>query len=210
MSRRQKIKSANWRRQQENDPHVKNSRQEGYRSRAVYKLLEIDKQYQLLNHCHNIVDLGSAPGSWSQLFAAKRQTSHTIVAVDLLPMLPIKNVTFIQGNFCDESIKQSILAQFNGPIDIIASDIAPNLTGIGDSDSERIFELNQMVIQFAATHLTAGGHLLFKSFDNEHSQTLRQQLKQDYTTLKIIRPKAIRSASSEFYVYAKGMKEKTQ
>lgn len=204
MSRRQKIKTATWRYQQENDIHVKNSRRVGYRSRAAYKLLEIDQQYNLLRHCRNIVDLGSTPGSWSQIFAARNPKNNTIVAVDLLPMKAIDNVTFIQGDFCTDAIQQSILSHLPAAIDLVASDMSPNLTGIGHGDSERIFELNQMIIQFAAKHLKSDGHLLFKSFENNQSQDLRKNLKQCYQTIKIIRPQATRSASSEIYIYAKG------
>ena len=206
MSRRQKIKSANWRRAQDKDWHVKQSRQSGYRSRAAYKLIEINAQFNITKGCRCVIDLGAAPGSWSQVLAKLLPVGSRLVAVDLLKMPSIAGVDFIQGDFLAEATWNEILQKISPPIDLIVSDMAPNLTGITAVDSENVFNLNQEVIEFATQHLSPTGQLVFKSFDNQYMAKLRQRLLQQFSSVRQFRPQATRSASSELFFLCQGRK----
>lgn len=151
-----------------------------------------------------MVDLGCAPGSWSQVLAARLPKHCNIIAVDILGMAPLAGVKFIQGDFLAPDTQQQIIDKTTEPIDVIVADMAPNLTGISAVDSENVFNLNKGVIDFADAHLRAGGRVLFKSFENENARRVRQLLGKRFASVQTIRPGATRRASAELFFYANG------
>jgi 23S rRNA (uridine2552-2'-O)-methyltransferase len=194
-----------WLQQQQRDPFVRQARQSQYRSRAVFKLLEIDERDRLFRPGQIIVDLGSAPGSWSQ-YAGRRAGPHgRVIAVDLLPMDPVENVHFVHGDFSDPAVFNRCLELFDGRrVDLVISDMAPNLTGIRATDQARSMHLAELACDFAARVLAEGGDLLLKLFQGPGSDALRADLIEQYQKVTVRKPQASRDASREFYVLARG------
>ncbi len=204
MPRRTKSSSA-WLKEHFDDAYVKQSRVDGYRSRAAYKLLEIQKKDNLLKKGMCIVDLGSAPGSWSQVAAEFVGDSGKIVALDLLDMGGLGGVDFIQGDFRDEKMQQKICELLGGrKVDIVMSDMAPNMSGYRHIDIPRAMGLFEEVVIFASEVLVPGGCLIMKLFQGSGFEELLKQVRGQYEKAMIRKPEASRARSSECFLLAKG------
>lgn len=204
-----------------NDPYVKLAQREGYRARAAYKLKEIDEALGLIKPGQVVVDLGAAPGAWSQYLrrrfapktagaggAAVGELDGTILALDLLPMEPIEGVQFIQGDFRDEAAMAQLQQALAGrKADVVVSDMAPNLSGIESADSARIADLVELALDFAERHLKPEGALLAKLFHGSGYSQLVQRFKQSFRVVKPIKPKASRDRSSETFIVGIGLKK---
>jgi 23S rRNA (uridine2552-2'-O)-methyltransferase len=192
-----------------NDPYVKLAQKEGYRARAAYKLKEIDEELHLVRGGQRVVDLGAAPGAWSQY--VRRQFAvrgpGTIVALDLLPMEPIEGVGFIQGDFREAEVLQQLRDALGGqPVDLVISDLAPNLSGIASSDAARVSDLVELAVDFAVQHLSADGALVCKVFHGSGHSQLVELFKRTFRVVKPIKPKASRDKSSETFLVGIGLK----
>jgi 23S rRNA (uridine2552-2'-O)-methyltransferase len=192
-----------------NDPYVKLAKREGYRARAAYKLKEIDETFGLIKPGNLVVDLGSAPGAWSQYVrrrlspggAAVGDLNGTIVAVDLLPMEPVEGVHFIQGDFTEADVLAQVQAIVGDrPVDVVVSDMAPNLSGIDSVDAARITHLVELAVEFAQMHLKPQGALVVKVFHGSGYSQLVKLFKDSFKIVKPIKPKASRDKSSEQFL----------
>jgi 23S rRNA (uridine2552-2'-O)-methyltransferase len=199
-----------------NDPYVKLAQKEGYRARAAYKLKEIDETLGLVKPGQVVVDLGAAPGAWSQYLrrrfapsgAAAGELNGTIIALDLLDFEPIEGVTFIQGDFREESVMQQLAAALGGrPVDLVVSDLAPNLSGIASSDAARITHLVELAIEFCDQHLKPDGALVAKVFHGSGYSQLVELFKRRFRIVKPIKPKASRDKSAETFLVGIGLKK---
>jgi len=189
------------------DPFVKAAKRDGYRSRAAFKLLEIDKRDGLFKPGATVVDLGAAPGGWSQVARQRLGRTGRVVAVDLLPMEPIAGVDFLQVDFADQRGRQSCLALL-GPrrVDIVISDMAPNISGIGLSDQARAVELAQLALDFAVGHLEPGGMLLVKLFHGDGFEDFVKALRAHFKQVMTRKPEASRDRSNEVYLLGKTLR----
>lgn len=197
------------------DPYVKLAQKEGYRARAAYKLKEIDEQFGLIQPGHTVVDLGSAPGAWSQYVrrrlspggAAVGQLAGTIIALDILPMEPIEGVVFLQGDFRDDEVLVRLQQAVQGrPVDLVVSDMAPNLSGVESVDAVRIAHLVELAVDFAVHHLKPDGALVVKLFHGSGYTQLVQLFKDTFRVVKPVKPKASRDRSSETFLVGIGLK----
>ena len=198
-----------------NDPYLKLAQKEGYRARAAYKLKEIDEALRLIRPGHTVVDLGSAPGAWSQYVrrklapegAASGQLNGRIIALDILPMEPIEGVEFLQGDFREENVLQQLQQMMQGKkADVVVSDMAPNLSGVESADSARVAHLIELALEFAQQHMKPEGALVTKVFHGSGYSQLVELFKQYFVTVKPVKPKASRDKSSETFLV--GMKLK--
>lgn len=203
------------------DPYVKLAQKEGYRSRAAYKLKEIDEELGLLKPGQLVVDLGAAPGAWSQYVrrrfapreagaggAAPGELAGTIIALDLLDFEPIEGVTFLQGDFREESVLRQLDEAVAGrPVDVVLSDMAPNLSGIEVSDAARIAHLVELAVDFATAHLKPEGALVCKVFHGSGYSQLVELFKRNFRTVKALKPKASRDRSAETFLVGRGLKK---
>ena len=197
--------SARWLAEHAADPYVKRAHEEGWRSRAAFKLEEIQKSDRLLKPGMTVVDLGAAPGGWSQYAARRLDGKGRVIALDVLDMPAIPGVEFIQGDFNDESVLGQLNALLGGArVDLVMSDMAPNMMGIADVDHDRSMQLVELAEEFAAQALRPGGDLLMKVFQGRGFQPLVARLRKSYETVKLRKPKASRSRSPEVYVLARG------
>jgi 23S rRNA (uridine2552-2'-O)-methyltransferase len=197
-------KTGEWARRHINDSYVKKATSQGYRSRAVYKFKEIDEQDSLVKAGMVVVDLGSAPGGWSQYIARKFGDKVTTIAIDLLDMDPIDNVHFLKGDFQDEDILSQVDQLLDGrKIDLVISDMAPNITGIRSSDDALFESLLDSVLYFCEQRLKANSHLLVKLFEGSSSHYFRRQVKGRYKSGVVRKPDASRPKSREYYFLAK-------
>ena len=196
--------SKRWLQTQNKDLYVKKARKLDFRSRAIYKLQEIDEKDQLIKPNYCVVDLGSSPGSWSQYLSGIINSSGRIVAIDILPMNPIEQVLFISGDFTDEIIQKQCLKEIGEyGADLVISDMAPNLTGIRVTDQSRNMAIAELVYDFSTQILKPGGDLLVKLFEGDGTYEYRQLLKEKFTKVLVRKPKASRDQSREFYVLAR-------
>ena len=206
---KRKLSSKLWLERQLNDPYVAQAKREGYRSRAAYKLVEIDDKYHLLKSGMTVVDLGAAPGGWSQI-AAKRVGAANgkgrVVAIDLLEMPEIAGVTFTQLDFMDPDAPDKLLAILDGRADVVMSDMAANTTGHRKTDQLRIVGLVESAALFASEVLKPGGSFLAKTFQSGADAELLAQLKRDFASVRHVKPAASRQDSSERYVLATGFR----
>ena len=210
---KRKLSSKLWLERQLNDPYVAQAKRDGYRSRAAYKLLEIDDKYHVLKPGMTVVDLGAAPGGWSQI-AAKRvgadagkgKDKGKVVAIDLLEMPEIPGVTFAQLDFHAEDAPERLTAMLGGRADVVMSDMAANTTGHRKTDQLRIVGLVEIAAAFAAEVLNPGGAFLAKVFQSGADAELLAQLKRDYATVRHVKPAASRQDSAERYVLATGFR----
>jgi 23S rRNA (uridine2552-2'-O)-methyltransferase len=206
---RMKLSSKLWLDRQLNDPYVAQAKREGYRSRAAYKLIEIDDKHRLLRPAMAVVDLGAAPGGWSQV-AAKRTGSAEgrgqVVAIDLLEMGEIPGVAFAQLDFLDNSTPAKLREMLGGGADVVLSDMAANTTGHRKTDQLRIVGLVETAAQFAAEVLKPGGAFVAKVFQSGADAALMAELKRDYANVKHVKPAASRKDSSERYLLATGFR----
>jgi len=199
-----------------NDPYVKLAQKEGYRARAAYKLKEIDEVLGLIRPGMRVVDLGSSPGAWSQYLrrrmapagAAAGALDGTLVALDILPMEPVEGVTFLQGDFRDDEVLARLTEVVGGqPLDLVVSDMAPNLSGIESSDSARIAHLVELALEFAQNHLKPEGALVVKLFHGSGYSQLVKLFKQHFKLVKPVKPKASRDRSAETFLVGIGLKQ---
>ncbi|MFC5068462.1 RlmE family RNA methyltransferase [Flaviflagellibacter deserti] len=195
-----------WLQRQINDPYVARAKREGYRSRAAYKLIEIDQQHHLLKPGDRIVDLGAAPGGWSQFAAEKVGPRGKIVAIDILDMPTITGVEFAQIDFLDPSAPDVLKEMLGGQADVVLSDMAANTTGHRQTDKLRTLGLVEIAMDFAREVLSPGGKFLAKVLQGGTEGELLAQLKRDYQTVKHVKPPASRQGSSELYVLATGFR----
>lgn len=199
-----------------NDTYVKLAQKEGYRARAAYKLKEIDETLGLIRPGQVVVDLGSAPGAWSQYLrrrmapagAATGQLNGTLIALDILPMEPIEGVTFLQGDFREEDVLARLQEAVQGrPVDVVVSDMAPNLSGVESVDAVRIAHLIELAVDFAQSHLKTDGALVVKLFHGSGYAQLVQLFKESFRTVKPMKPKASRDKSSETFLVGMGLRK---
>jgi len=195
-------KSSAWFQRHANDPHVKRAQREGKRSRAAFKLSEILERYELLNGRDTVVvDLGCAPGSWCQELTCYCGDGGMVIGVDLLEMRPLPGVRFLQMDFSDMAAHGALEEVLEGRrVDMVVSDMAPELSGNKVVDQARIINLNEMTLGFAVNHLREGGHLLLKTFMGEGFDTFRKELMGWFSSVKTVKPAASRKSSSEIYL----------
>ena len=196
-----KISSTRWLNRQLNDQYVQKSKELGYRSRATFKILEIDTKFHIFKTGMKVVDIGSAPGGWSDVIV-KRVGKNNVVAIDILPMTEIAGVKFKQINFNDDQAKDFITENLNGKADVVMSDIAPNTTGNVALDHLQIMVLVEQVFNFAIKILKAGGAFIAKVRQGGTENQLLQQIKQNFKTVKHFKPESSRKESSETYLIA--------
>jgi 23S rRNA (uridine2552-2'-O)-methyltransferase len=199
--------SDRWLDEHVNDPYVKQAQKDGYRSRASYKLLELIDKDKLLRPGMVVMDLGSAPGGWSQVVARRMGGKGRILATDILPMEPVEHVEFIQGDFTDESVFQQILAALDGQQpELVLSDIAPNISGVAAADQAGSIYLVELALDMARQVLKPGGTFVAKLFQGEGSDAWLKDLRSSFASVTIRKPQASRPRSREVYVVARGFK----
>lgn len=200
--------SKQWMREHVNDPFVQLAQKEGYRSRAAYKLLEIDEKDHLLKPGMVVVDLGATPGGWSQVAAKKVGRGGKVVGLDLLPLDPIAGVDFIQGDFREESVLRQLEDLLQGrPVGLVISDMAPNISGVATMDQARAMYLAELAMEFALEHLTPEGSFLVKVFQGAGFEDYLKQMRSSFARVATRKPKASRDRSSEVYLLASGKLE---
>lgn len=204
----------NWIHDHVNDPYVKLAQKEGYRARAVYKLKEIDESEKLIKAGQVIVDLGATPGSWSQYVRNKLAgqagggINGTIIALDILPMEPIADVHFIQGDFREQAVLEQLETVLAGrKVDLVLSDMAPNLSGVAIADAARVEEIIDLAIEFCQAHLKPTGSLLVKCFNGTGYNEILGKFRQEFKTVTSKKPKASRDKSSEIFLLGKTLKK---
>lgn len=203
----------NWLHDHINDPYVKLAQKEGFRARAAYKLKEIDEAEKLIKPGQVIVDLGCTPGSWAQYTRRKLAGADgggihgTIIGLDILPMEPVADVQYIQGDFREEEVLTQLDEVLSGrKADLVLSDMAPNLSGIGHADAARMEHLIDLAIEFSQLHLKPGGALLVKCFKDMGFTQILEKFRLEFKTVKQIKPKASRDKSSEIFLLGRGLK----
>lgn len=197
--------SGRWLQEHFDDHYVKQAQKDGYRSRACYKLLEIQEKDQLIKKGMNLVDLGAAPGSWSQVAAKLVGDQGRVFASDILAMDALAGVSFIQGDFRDEAVLNALLSTAGGQnIDLVISDMAPNISGTKSVDQSRAMYLAELALDFAVQVLRPGGHLLIKVFQGEGIDEYRRLVSNRFQSVKTRKPKASRPRSREIYLLAQG------
>ncbi|KPK57360.1 MAG: 23S rRNA (uridine(2552)-2'-O)-methyltransferase RlmE [Gammaproteobacteria bacterium] len=203
MARRSKS-SRRWVSEHESDEFVRRARQEGWRSRAVFKLEEIQRKDHILRPGMVVVDLGAAPGGWSQYARHVMGDRGEVFAVDILPMDPVAGVTYIQGDFCDEKVLEELKDALEGKnVDLVLSDMAPNISGITAVDQPRAMYLAELALDFARSHLVAGGALVAKVFQGEGFQEFIRELRASFGSVRTRKPAASRARSREVYAVAR-------
>ncbi|THF62538.1 23S rRNA (uridine(2552)-2'-O)-methyltransferase RlmE [Pseudothauera rhizosphaerae] len=196
-----------WMREHVNDAFVQQAKAQGYRSRAAFKLAEIDDRDRLLRPGAVVVDLGAAPGSWSQVAVQRIGPQGRVFALDLLPVEPIKGVEFLQGDFTDDAVAACFEESLQGAaVDLVMSDMAPNMSGVPTVDQARSIHLCELALDFAARHLKPGGNFLVKVFQGEGFDDLRRQMQEVFRTVQVRKPKASRDRSAEVYLLGTGRK----
>ena len=206
---KRKLSSKLWLERQLNDPYVARARREGYRSRAAFKLIEIDDKYRLLKPGLVVVDLGAAPGGWSQIAArrvAAAEGKGKVVAIDLLDMPAIAGVQFARLDFLEQAAPEKLIEMLGGGTDVVLSDMAANTTGHRKTDQLRILGLVEAAAMFACEVLNPGGAFLAKVFQSGADAGLLAQLKRDFASVRHVKPASSRQDSSERYVLAKGFR----
>lgn len=202
-----KPSSKAWMHEHVNDEYVKRAQKEGYRARAAYKLLEIDDKDKLIKPGMTIVDLGATPGSWSQVVTQRLKGNGRIIALDILDMLPIKGVEFLQGDFREESILKQLVEMLNNKqVDLVIADMAPNMSGIADVDQAGAIYLTELALDFSKTWLKPDGNFLVKVFIGAGFDALLHDMRQLFDKVVTRKPKASRDRSSEVYLLGLGKK----
>jgi len=196
-----------WMQEHLNDPYVKLAQKEGYRARAAYKLMEIDDKDKLIKSGMTVVDLGSAPGSWSQVAIQRLKGQGKVIALDILDMQPIGGVTFIQGDFREESVLRVLEEKINKtPVDLVIADMAPNISGVKDVDQAGAAYLTELALDFSKDWLKPGGNFLVKVFIGAGFEEILQNMRQMFDKVVTRKPKASRDRSSEVYLLGLGRK----
>jgi 23S rRNA (uridine2552-2'-O)-methyltransferase len=202
-----KVRSASsqrWLSRQLNDPYVAAARQQGWRSRAAFKLIELDDRFHVIGRGARVLDLGAAPGGWTQVAVARG--AGTVVGVDLLAMDAVAGATTIQGDFTDDALQAELLALLGGKADLVLSDMAPNTTGHPATDHIRIMALAELAFEFARTALAEGGHFVAKVFQGGSERQLLAEMKRSFVAVRHAKPPSSRKESSELYVVATGFR----
>jgi 23S rRNA (uridine2552-2'-O)-methyltransferase len=192
-----------WVRRHVTDHYVRQARRQGYRSRAAFKLIEIDQKEGLLKSGMTVVDLGAAPGSWSQVAAAKVGRGGRVVAIDLLEIVPISGVTALRGDFREPVLNEALQG---AKADVVLSDVSPNLSGIADVDQARLLELGAAAVDFCRKALKPDGVFLVKAFHGQAFQELMPLLRRTFGIVKVVKPSASRGESAETYVVARSLR----
>jgi 23S rRNA (uridine2552-2'-O)-methyltransferase len=200
-----RVSSTRWLERQLNDPYVRRAKAEGYRSRAAYKLIELDERFGLLKGVKAVIDLGIAPGGWSQV-VRKAAPTAAVVGIDFLPTDPIDGVTILQMDFMDDAAPEQLKAALGGPADLVLSDMAANTVGHPQTDHLRTMGLVEAAMAFAAEVLRPGGAFVAKVLAGGADSNLVAELKRHFTSVKHAKPPASRKDSSEWYVIAQGFK----
>jgi 23S rRNA (uridine2552-2'-O)-methyltransferase len=196
-----------------NDPYVKLAQQRKYRSRAAFKLIEIDEQDKLIRPGQVVVDLGSAPGSWSQVLREKLAgpggtVNGRIVAIDILPMEAVDGVDFLLGDFRDDAVLDQFVARLDGAkADLVLSDMAPNLSGVGLADAARMGHLAELAVEFCIRHMKPQGALVIKCFHGSGYSQIVELFKRTFVTVAVRKPKASRAESAETYLLGRSLKQ---
>ncbi len=202
--------SKQWMREHINDPFVQLAQKEGYRSRAAYKLLEIDAKDHLLKPGMVVVDLGATPGGWSQVAAARVGRGGKVIGLDLLPLDPLSGVEFIRGDFRDDAVLKQLEALLQGkPVGLVISDMAPNICGIASADQARAMHLAELAMEFALEHLKPEGSFLVKVFQGAGFEEFYKLMRSHFAKVSTRKPKASRDRSSEVYLLATGKLEQS-
>ncbi len=197
--------SKSWMTEHVNDPFVQRAKTDGLRARAAYKLMEIDDKDKLIRPGMVVVDLGAAPGSWSQVAATRAGAGGRVFALDLLPMEPINGVQFMQGDFHDDAFVERFEALLGErQVDLVVSDIAPNISGIPSSDQARSIHLAELALDFAMQHLASGGRFLVKVFQGQGFDEFRKQMEGAFKSVIVRKPQASRGRSAEVYLLGSG------
>jgi len=201
--------SKQWMREHVNDPFVQLAQKDGYRSRAAYKLLEIDAKDHLFKPGTVVVDLGATPGGWSQVAAAKVGRGGKVIALDLLPLDPLTGVDFIQGDFREDAVLRQLEGFLQGkPVGLVISDMAPNMSGVTSADQARALHLAELAMEFALEHLKPDGCFLVKVFQGAGFEDFYKLMRSRFTRVVSRKPKASRDRSSELYLLGSGKLEK--
>lgn len=196
--------SQRWLTRQLNDPYVRAAQEQGWRSRGAFKLIELDERFHLLGPGARVVDLGAAPGGWSQV--AMRRGASVVVAVDLLEINPIPGATLLRGDFTDPAVEDQIRSALHGPADLVLSDMAPNTTGHGATDHLRIMALAEAALAFGLDMLAPGGGFVAKVFQGGSERAMLTAMKQRFAAVRHAKPPASRKESRELYVVATGFR----
>lgn len=191
-----------WLQRHLSDSYVKKAKAQGYRSRAAFKLLELDQKEKLLRPGMTVVDLGAAPGGWSQVAAAKVGPAGRVIAIDLLEIVPISGVTVLKADFRDKVLLDSLAGR---RADAVLSDVSPNLSGVGNVDQARLLELTGAAVDFCRQVLKPEGLFLVKAFHGAEFGEITARLKKTFTRVKVVKPSASRGESAETYVLARGL-----
>jgi len=204
-ARKNKVVRA-WIHQHVNDPYVQDAERRGYRSRAAFKLLELAEKDRLFRPGMTVVDLGSAPGSWCQVLRERLGPRSKIVAVDVLPMEQVQGVDFVQADFREETGLAAVVAALkNAPVDLVVSDLAPNLSGIASVDQARSIHLGELALEFAVGQLVVGGDLVVKLFQGNGFVEFQRRVEARFGKVHVRKPKASRDRSREIYIVGKGL-----
>ena len=197
-----------WMHEHVTDVYVRRAKQDGYRSRSAYKLLEILEKDKLVRAGMTVVDLGAAPGGWSQVLAPLVGAKGQVIALDILEMAPLRGAVLIRGDFSEESTLKLLEEQMGDrSIDLVVSDMAPNISGVGLVDQARSIHLAELALEFARARLKPGGDLLVKVFQGTGLDEFRRQLTASFASVAVRKPKASRDRSSEFYLLARGKRQ---
>ena len=208
-ARGRSAQSTRWLERQLNDPYVKRAKAEGYRSRAAYKLIELDERFDFLKGAKRVVDLGIAPGGWTQV-VRRRLPRAAVVGIDLLPVDPIEGATILQMDFMDDSAPDRLIAALGGMPDLVVSDMAANTVGHPQTDALRTMALVETALDFAICNLEPGGAFVAKVFAGGADSALVAQMKRHFATVKHAKPPASRKGSVEWYVVAQGFKGRAE
>lgn len=188
-----------------NDPYVKRAKAEGYRSRAAYKLIELDRRDRILARGQIVVDLGAAPGSWSQVAVGRVGAPGRVIALDLLPVQPLAGVSMIEGDFSTDEVLGRLVEALEGrQVDVVLSDMAPNLSGIAVADQARAVALGELALEFAEAHLKPGGVLVMKVFQGSGFTELLAAIRRRFVSVQARKPDASRDRSAEMFLVARG------
>ena len=202
------MSSKSWKKRQQSDPYVRRAREEGYRARAAFKLMELAEKDQLFASVQRLVDLGAAPGSWCQVARRQLGPAAKIIALDILPMDPIDGVEFIHGDFREDEVLQALEASVDGAkLDLVLSDMAPNISGVGPSDQARSVYLAELALSFARDWLNSDGKIAVKVFQGAGFDALLSEFRETFRVVKVRKPAASRPESREVYLVGLGLKE---
>jgi 23S rRNA (uridine2552-2'-O)-methyltransferase len=208
--KRRTLSSRSWLERQLSDPYVARAKREGFRSRAAFKLIEIDDKFHLLKANARVIDLGAAPGGWSEIAARRVGPGGRVIALDILDMKPIAGVEFLQLDFLDQAAPERLQAMLGGKaqgkVDVVLSDMAANTTGHRPTDHLRIMALAEAAVHFAREVLAEGGCFLCKVLQGGTEAGLLAELKRDFATVKHVKPPASRTDSAELYLLARGFR----